>query len=195
MVGVVPVAVPFVCGEGDGVKLGVTDLAEPPVRSLCASRGMTVTMSTNREITTICKAIRRRPGRPFEQITAPRSPSDLVKLAKGIVESGWVSGGMRPVRLLPPIPWEESAALNRSWSFHIHSWEQVEAVLDAHSQTGDDAFLVPVLATAVDWVDRYPERVSESAFAWYDMAVGLRAQRFAYLFDGLSLGRHRFPPG
>jgi len=151
-------------------------------------------MSPDRDIAALLASIRSRPLKPLERVTAARSADKLERMTHEIIEFGWRSAGQSPVSLHPPIPWEDSTTVNRSWAFHLHSWDQIEPVLDAHSHLADDDLLVPVLATVLDWVGRYSSRDGESSFtwyddaasfAWYDMSVGLRAQRFAYFFDAV----------
>ena len=53
----------------------------------------------------------------------------------------------------------------------------------AHSEAQDDASQRRAFALALDWARAFPALDTPSPFAWYDMAVGLRAQRLAYVLD------------
>jgi hypothetical protein len=115
-----------------------------------------------------------------------------------MLADGWVVGSYPPVTLQPgAIPWELVNLQQRSWNFHIHSWDMLDALLKTHSETGLSQFLEPALGVALDWQDYIRASSGDvSPFAWYDMAVGLRAYRLAYLVDaseaaGLLSDQHR----
>ena len=67
----------------------------------------------------------------------------------------------------------------------------IDTLLYAFNQNPDIRFFQPALNIALDWIDQYvdiatntPIDYKDSAdFAWYDMAVGLRAYRLAYIYD------------
>lgn len=82
------------------------------------------------------------------------------------------------------IPRSLSGQHERSWNFYIHSWDMLDALLKTHSETQLTRHLELALLVALDWRDYVEACHAElSPFAWYDMAVGLRAYRLAYLFE------------
>ncbi len=100
-----------------------------------------------------------------------------------IVADGWKIGPFPRVRLEAPLAWDDLCASNRSWHFHLQSWDPIATVLAAYDRTPIPAYLDWALELAVDWSRTFRDPDSSSPFAWYDMAVGLRAYRLAYLID------------
>jgi hypothetical protein len=99
---------------------------------------------------------------------------------------GWsvrLNDQSRYIGLRPPISWDHVADTNRSWSFHLHSWDPWGPFLSAYHATRKRRFLTFVLDAALEWITRYKSLSNSSEFAWYDMAVGMRAIRLAYLLD------------
>jgi hypothetical protein len=105
--------------------------------------------------------------------------------AAEVLKNGWRLSGFPPVRLDAPIEWEDADPSRRSLVFHLHSWDMVDALLKDHSISGSDLHLEAALRIADDWVARYPAFEANSA-AWYDMAVGMRAYRLAYMVDAAA---------
>lgn len=87
----------------------------------------------------------------------------------------------------PPIDWNEYFVENRSLNYHLHSWDMISDFLIEYSEDNSNKKeLRKSYAIALDWVKN--NEVSyvnnqDSNFAWYDMAVGIRAYRLAYIFD------------
>jgi hypothetical protein len=111
------------------------------------------------------------------------SPSTLG--AEGILASGWRCGNYPSVLLHSPIPWAQQDDAQRSWNFHIHSWDMLDVLLAAYSMEQQSEWLAVCVRIALNWSTRYGEvgSATDTAFAWYDMAVGMRAYRLAYLLD------------
>lgn len=80
------------------------------------------------------------------------------------------------------IPWTLNDQSLRSWSFSIHSLGMIDLLLVAHSRTGDAKYLDLPLKVSLDWAKKHPRDAKDvDNMAWYDMAVGMRAYRLAYL--------------
>lgn len=111
------------------------------------------------------------------------------KLADEACSVGWIRRSYPAVLLEKgSIPWAFSGQQERSWNFHIHSWDMMDALLKTHSETQLTRYLEPALLVALDWRDYVKAHHADlSPFAWYDMAVGLRAYRLAYLFEASEL--------
>lgn len=115
---------------------------------------------------------------------ADRWHSGRHRAADAILAGDWRWKGHPSVAIEPPLDWDGLCANNRSWGLVLHSWEPLGISLAAHDNTGGSAHLDFALALALDWLDRFgsPGAVS-SSLAWYDLAVGTRAYRLAYLLD------------
>jgi hypothetical protein len=139
------------------------------------------------DVSALRKALTGRPLRPYEILfdTDRWTPESEGRIER-ILESGWSVGGGRTVELRPPIAWDEVLADDRSRHFHLHSWYPLGPALSGFDHTQDTRYLRFALEVAQDWVRAYPTIDGSSPFAWYDMAIGLRALRLAYLLDAVS---------
>lgn len=130
--------------------------------------------------------LRYVPFLPYEKFGGP-SIKTMVAKADSILEQGWSRSNNPTIDLInQPIPWEESKAVNRSWSYFIHSWDMLNDLLMAYSFTKKERYLTPALNIGLDWVAQYPHPPAPSSFAWYDMAVGMRSYRLAYILDAAA---------
>ena len=121
---------------------------------------------------------------PYEALTGlDRWSVNTYKSAKTIMQDGWTLNQLPTVPLVTPLAWDEVCREDRSWTFQLHSWDFLGHVLAAHSATGERQFIEFALRLVLDWARQYPTRQHESTFAWYDMAVGLRAYRLSYVLD------------
>lgn len=126
---------------------------------------------------------------PYENLTSKTHDINNTTLeALKDLEEGWVRRNYSPVNLRKNINWKLESEEERSWNFHIHSWDMLENLLMASSFKLYAVFLEPAIKIALDWCDKNIKNGSEpsdelSKFAWYDMAVGLRAYRLAYIID------------
>ncbi|MGQ3314628.1 heparinase II/III domain-containing protein [Reyranella sp.] len=138
------------------------------------------------------------PVRPLESFeTAPRDiSSHFLEFTESNLRDGWVRDGFRLPSVLPPIDWN---AHNRSFAYHLHAWDAISDLLIRHSVKGEPEYLEACLAHAKSWIlafqvpvlgkdsDEELDRLVKPNMPveWYDMAVGLRAFRMAYLLDVL----------
>lgn len=106
--------------------------------------------------------------------------------AELVLRDGWVLGRYPAVSLSPPIDWSFKDEAQRSHNYHLHALDLIDPLLAAHS-AGETAapYIEHALAVALDWVRLHPspDTPDRSPMAWYDMAVGLRAYRLAYVYD------------
>lgn len=123
---------------------------------------------------------------PYEELGGAKSQGELER-AYVMLAEGWRWSAAYPsVDLQGDIPWNEVDPARRSWVFRIHCWDMIDVLLAAHSRSRQHDLLRPALDVALDWAGRFTvSEVGEdpSGFAWYDMAVGIRAQRLAYVVD------------
>lgn len=119
----------------------------------------------------------------YENITN-LSNKAAIELAYTSITEGWTRRGYPPIKLgRGTIPWALNNQQERSWNFYIHSWDMLDAILKAYSESGERELLLVALNVAMDWVEYLRTAPEVSPFAWYDMAVGLRAYRLAFLFQ------------
>lgn len=126
---------------------------------------------------------------PYEDI-APANGASVVAAANRILSEGWKLGGYPPVPIDRGIPWVLTTPGLRSWNFRIHCWDMLNPLLKAHSEAGDRRFLTAAVKVAKEWVEHHQNPEAQEprrSFAWYDMAVGMRAYRLAYI---LQSARH-----
>lgn len=146
------------------------------------------------------KRVCSRPQVTFDELdTSPKHiavnfEADL----DAMLAHGWYRHGQHLKSLSPPLPWNE---FDRSFSFHLHAWEPLSFLLKgsctAISADKRALYYRVSRAFALDWIRNFqlpayevgPE-VAVSAtwaetagFAWYDMAVGQRIYRLAFILD------------
>ena len=132
-------------------------------------------------------AIDARPALAYEDFSN-LAGRHVLRRAETVMRDGWTHAGKyAPLRLDEPFPWDDSDDTQSARNFHMHAWDMLGDVLHAFSLEGDIRYLRAAARVADDWIGRFPAPAAEAAyFAWYDMAVGLRAYRLAYLIDALE---------
>jgi Heparinase II/III-like protein/Heparinase II/III N-terminus len=135
---------------------------------------------------------------PLEEFGYPWHNSVRFRLAMEAMLAGrWEKSGDFVTDMRPPINFDDQP---RPHACDLHSWEPVGYALRAHEVFGDERYLEISVGYVCDWLDRYFKPVSGSRapshldgliadasnFAWYDMAVGRRIFRLAYVLDLLA---------
>lgn len=122
---------------------------------------------------------------PYENLmSAPLT--NVAGQAARVISHGWSVDSQPPVKIDKAIPWGFVDHERRSWNFQMHCWAMLEPLLLASAEADNDECLLAAVRVAKDWTlsnSSITENKDVSPFAWYDMAVGVRAYRFAYLFD------------
>ena len=104
---------------------------------------------------------------------------DLAKEARRRASAGLLTHGFR-ISMISPVNWMESVNYSRNIQFKTMSWIILDAPLRADSQKIDD-YYQPSLSYIIDWIDAFIGTKNKNDFAWYDMAVGQRATKLAYV--------------
>lgn len=109
----------------------------------------------------------------------------------------WEKAGEFVTDMRPPINFDDQP---RPHACDLHSWEPVGYALRAAEVFNDRRYFELACGVIFDWLDRYWQPVSaqtdeahldrliadDSTFAWYDMAVGRRIFRLAYVLEVLA---------
>lgn len=103
--------------------------------------------------------------------------------ADEIVARGWKLEPYPVVRLDLPIDWTTLGMANRSLSYSLHAWHWMGPVLAAYELTRQRRYLTWCLDRAVSWARTFNEGTARGTMAWYDMALGWRGHRLAYLVE------------
>lgn len=122
---------------------------------------------------------------PYELISNS-APDAVKRKADKAIAEGWSRRGYPAIHLNGDIPWGLANQNERSWNFYIHCWDMLDSLLATYSACGEERYLSPCIRIAIDWAQKYgaaPASQPSSPFAWYDMAVGLRGYRLAFIID------------
>jgi hypothetical protein len=85
-----------------------------------------------------------------------------------------VFGHMTELR--PPIDWTQDPLGQRSWRYHLHTLGFLQVLIGVDRERESPEAVAKALAIILDWIGANPrDGRGVSDFAWYDMAVGLRA--------------------
>lgn len=115
--------------------------------------------------------------------------SGVVGKARKTMREGWPAAFFAEGDRDDREKWLFASQDKRSHNYHLHCWDMLDPVLAAYDETGEEDFLAAALFVAEAWVsmfdnDRdYAAPVGEAHMAWYDMAVGLRSYRLAFIID------------
>jgi len=129
----------------------------------------------------------KTPAKPYYSTRLSTSPPQHVaKRADAVISNGFVHSGYAAFPLDVPIDWTADPYSDRSWRFWLNSLEPLGIVLMAHTRAKDPRYLHFAEQIACDWASQHDLRQTENPFAWYDMAVGLRALKLAYIADAAA---------
>jgi len=85
-------------------------------------------------------------------------------------------------RLVPAIDWLQDPEESRTWRYELHTLTWLKEALERHVVGGDVETLAVARDVVLDWARTHLRSAQEqSEFAWYDMAVGLRAPYVGYV--------------
>ena len=142
---------------------------------------------------------RRRslPLLPYENLDP--TPWQLAAELRTVIERRLANGFQLGIHAIPsitgPIDW---SAGDRSFAFHLHAWEPITEILTGCSIFGDDRYLLAAVEFAKRWLEQFqlpagsigpvPSALDQAfgPMPWYDMAVGQRVYRLAYLADVMA---------
>jgi hypothetical protein len=122
---------------------------------------------------------------PFEKLDNSVGTSKIIATAEETLKKGWRRRNYSGIDLRKAIPWKLQGHEQRSHNFHIQCLDMIDQMLRAYSHSHDQKYLKVSLPIALDWINTHSDSKAQdiSPFAWYDMAVGLRSYRLAYLLQ------------
>jgi hypothetical protein len=80
-----------------------------------------------------------------------------------------------------PVDWLNTKKLTRNVRYKIQSWIIIDAMLTTDSENKEDRWFNPPLEYFKDWVKTFIVENNTEDFVWYDMAVGQRGTKIAYM--------------
>lgn len=122
---------------------------------------------------------------PYESLQKVAVTPEIIRRCERILAKGWDRDGC--FTSLHDIPWRLQSGDSRSFNFRIHCLDMCEQLLLAFSSGGSQKFFDAAARTALEWCERYcgGRNSEDSPYIWYDMSVGMRAFRLAYIYDVL----------
>lgn len=111
---------------------------------------------------------------------------DPVKAVALLEREGFQAHGRKDLPrypLGPDFDWSVDPFSDRNWLFQAEALRMLDPYLLAFGQTGESDYLAGALEWMVRWCHSHIGAEPVPAFAWYDMAVGLRAMKLACLLD------------
>jgi hypothetical protein len=155
------------------------------------------------DVVKVRASMHRGPLRPYENfdIESKFDAKSLESFLGKLLTEGWsLSSGAIP-SIVAPIQWDGH---DRSFMFHLHAWEPVNLLLRGFELSGSEIYFETAIEFALDWLTREMPKILEVLtekpraegldllrrlseddhnFRWYDMAVGQRLYRIAYILD------------
>lgn len=121
----------------------------------------------------------------FERLVNNVNASNDIQCADKILAHGWPISRDEILDLTCEIPWELKSHEQRTYNYRIQCWAMIDPLLRAYSESRSQKYLDFSLPVVLKWIEHHsdPQLPDISPFAWYDMSVGLRAYRLAFLFD------------
>ncbi|MCZ0925754.1 heparinase II/III domain-containing protein [Vreelandella janggokensis] len=119
----------------------------------------------------------------YERITNISS-RQWKKNADRILAKGWHSSDGDCYHVgTSEVDWADDIKRLRSVSVALHSWNPIDVLLTAYSESGLLKYLKPCISYSLSWVESHLDKQSVSVFSWYDMAAGLRSYRLAFIIE------------
>ncbi|MEA5446307.1 heparinase II/III family protein [Gammaproteobacteria bacterium AB-CW1] len=120
-------------------------------------------------------------------ITASKDPAKELADQR---ERGFVAKGredLAPVKLDVPTDWTIKPYRDRNWMFQFHAWRSFDPACYLIAEGGERgrAEAEWVVSEMAGWWRQAPSPRRRNKWAWYDMAVGLRAQKIALVLIAL----------
>ena len=106
--------------------------------------------------------------------------ADPLKSALKAIEKGYPSQGIR-ILLEDPMDWTKYFDKSRNTRYKVQAWVALDAVISYDSLTNNNEMYNRAFRHIMDWTNHFIIRNRTDDFTWYDMAVGQRATKLAYI--------------
>ena len=103
----------------------------------------------------------------------------IAEVEKQLIE-GFISAQAH-FDLNKPPNWGELPNQIRNVRYKGHAWLMMDSLLVADGLVGDNKYLQKAVDIADDWIRQFIVSANPDEFAWYDMAVGQRSTKLAYM--------------
>lgn len=136
-----------------------------------------------KEMSTSASKHYRLPTFPYENLPNDPIGSEMLSRCEKSIRTGWERDGY--VTSLEQIPWQLLPGISHSFNFRVHCLDMCQELLLAFSSGSSQKFFEAAARVALEWCRRYGEgqNSEDSPYIWYDMSVGMRAFRLAYIYD------------
>jgi len=124
------------------------------------------------------------PAHYLEESTSGDKENPQTRLESQL-RNGWQTGGGFRLPLTEVPIWDEYNSHSRNVRYKIHSWVMLDSLLVVDSITDGHEYLDLAVDIAEDWIQNFVISARKDDFAWYDMAVGQRATKLAYMLRRL----------
>ena len=124
------------------------------------------------------------PAHYLEESTSGDKKDPVTRLESQL-RNGWQTGGGFRLPLTEVPVWSEYLNHSRNVRYKIHSWVMLDSLLVVDSITDGHEYLDLAVEIADDWIHQFVISSVKDDFAWYDMAVGQRATKLAYMLRRL----------
>lgn len=143
------------------------------------------------------KAVCANPGETLDNLKASELPplsgwfsiQESRQTAASILENGWKFASFAPVKVKSLEEWASFGEEHRSWGFHLHAWEFMDALLLEYDESSDQKWLNNAIEIAISWLEIHRYAEYADPMAWYDMSQSLRMPRLI----ALALRASRLP--
>lgn len=102
---------------------------------------------------------------------------------RSIREEGWRHSSLEPLQITATLDWIGACRANRSQASSLHAWDFMVPFLKSWDRDRDRGSLTWCLERATSWCATFNAESGRGTMAWYDMAIGKRAPRLAYLLQ------------
>ena len=85
-----------------------------------------------------------------------------------------------------PMKWNANPFYDDNWKFHLSAWRMLDPIIREYARTGDPAYLREAMPFALDWHRYHLEERRRNKFVWYDMSVGQRAAKLAFIIERVN---------